>query len=143
VTAVDWEPVLAVARENALRARVADRYRLLPGDALTLDLAGEYQLVLVMNFLHHFDAATCLRVLRKLHDVMADGGGLALLELVPAPDRVSPPLPAAFGLTMLACTPGGDVYSRAELQAFLDEAGFHDVSFHPVTMAQTAVLARR
>src|SRR6476619_5053800 len=37
VVALDWERVLAVARENAERAGVADRLRMLPGSAFEVD----------------------------------------------------------------------------------------------------------
>jgi len=45
---------------------------------------------------------------------------------MPNPDRVSPPFPAGFSLTMLAETAGGDAYTFAELRGQLVEAGFHD-----------------
>src|SRR5258708_16486027 len=43
VVAVDWAAVLEVARENAERAGVGDRYRLLPGDARSEEHTSELQ----------------------------------------------------------------------------------------------------
>jgi len=43
---------------------------------------------------------------------------------------VSPAVPAAFALIMLAETPGGDAYTRAELEQMFDRAGFSRHEFH-------------
>jgi hypothetical protein len=59
VVALDWANVLEVAEGNAQAAGIADRYTKLPGDAFEVDFGTGYDLVLVTNFLHHFDVATC------------------------------------------------------------------------------------
>src|SRR5262249_9754873 len=58
VTALDWPNVLAVAAENARAAGVAGRHALLPGSAFEVDWGGPYEVVLLTNFLHHFDLPT-------------------------------------------------------------------------------------
>jgi len=55
-----------------------------------------------------------------------------ILEFVPNEDRVSPPVPAQFSLTMLAGTPGGDAYTFAELQRMLRSTGYSSVENHPL-----------
>ncbi|HET7286070.1 MAG TPA: class I SAM-dependent methyltransferase, partial [Pyrinomonadaceae bacterium] len=54
VTAVDWKPVLAVAKENAEKAGVADRYNTIEGSAFEVEFGSGYDLVLLTNFLHHW-----------------------------------------------------------------------------------------
>src|ERR1700687_2922451 len=66
IVALDWASVLEVARENAQKAGVADRYETLPGSAFEVDFGGGYDLVLLTNFLHHFDVPTCEGLLRKV-----------------------------------------------------------------------------
>ena len=68
---------------------------------------------------------------------------MAVLEFVPNPDRVSPPFAAMFSLTMLAETPGGDAYTLDELGRFLGDAGFTNVTAHPLPTPETVVIARR
>lgn len=143
VVAVDWKPVLAVAEENARGAGVQDRYRTIAGDAFKVDFGTGYDVALVTNFLHHFDQATCTAFLRKVNDAMKPGGRVVLLEFVPNPDRVSPPIPASFSLTMLAGTPSGDAYTFAELQRQLAEAGFSNVSRHALPTPETVLLAQK
>jgi SAM-dependent methyltransferase len=124
IVAVDWAPVLEVAREHAQQAGVSGRYRSLPGSAFEVEFGEGYDLVLLTNILHHFDAATCEGLLRKVHRALAPGGRAVTLEFVPDEDRLTPPPAAMFSLTMLVGTPGGSTYTFSELRGMLRNAGF-------------------
>jgi len=124
VTAVDWAPVLEVARENAEAAGVLDRYQTLAGSAFEVDFGTGYDTALLTNFLHHFDPTTCEKLLRRVRAALGPAGRVLTLEFVPNPDRVTPPLHAGFSLTMLATTDGGDAYTFAELDEMFRNAGF-------------------
>ena len=143
VTAVDWRNVLEVARENAEKFGVADRYTALPGSAFDVDIGSEYDLVLIPNFLHHFGVATNEKFLRRLYAALVPGGQVATLEFVPNDDRVSPPMPATFALIMLAETPSGDAYTRLELESMMRNAGFTDHEFHQMPPSPHSVLISR
>jgi 2-polyprenyl-3-methyl-5-hydroxy-6-metoxy-1,4-benzoquinol methylase len=144
VTALDWGPVLAVAEENARAAGVADRVRLLPGDAFKTDLGTGYDIVLLPNFLHHFDAPTCEQFLRRVRAALAPGGRAVTVEFVPNEDRVSPPDAATFALVMLASTPAGDAYTYPEYDQMLRRAGFARTVLHELRMSpQRVVVAER
>jgi 2-polyprenyl-3-methyl-5-hydroxy-6-metoxy-1,4-benzoquinol methylase len=132
ITALDWAPVLKVAEENARMAGVAERYDTLPGSAFDVEYGGPYDIVLLTNFLHHFDRATCVKLLKKVHAALRPGGRAAALEFVPNEDRVSPPVSAGFSLVMLVTTPAGDAYTFSELAEMYREAGFGNISAHPV-----------
>jgi len=140
VTGLDWAPVLRVALKHAEQAGVHDRYRMLPGSAFDVNFDGPYDAILLTNFLHHFDKPTCVTLLRKVHASLKQGGRAATLEFVPNEDRVSPPMPAAFSLTMLATTAAGDAYTFGDLGAMYDEAGFHDVTAHPIPMSPHTIV---
>jgi hypothetical protein len=131
IYASDWKNVLEVASKNAQAMGVADRYHLLPGSAFETDFGSGYDLVLITNFLHHFDSPTCTTFMRKVHAALNPGGRAAIAELVPNPDRVSPPTAAAFSMMMLATTPSGDVYTFAELESISKSAGFARVELAP------------
>jgi hypothetical protein len=73
--ALDWPAVLEVAKENAVAAGVGDRHRLLPGNAFETGFEADFDIVLLTNFLHHFDAPTCTALLTKV-SMAAVGGGL-------------------------------------------------------------------
>ena len=143
VTGLDWAPVLRVALKNAQQAGVADRYDMLPGSAFEVDFGGPYDAVLLTNFLHHFDHPACVGLLKKVHGVLKPGGRAATLEFVPNEDRISPPMPAAFAMTMLTSTPAGDAYPLSELTAMYTAAGFSGVTAHPIPMSPHTVVMGR
>lgn len=124
IHAVDWPNVLEVARFNAERMGVGDRYHLIAGSAFDVEFGEGYDLVLVTNFLHHFDIETCTRFMNKVHDCLNFGGKAMTLEFIPNNDRVSPPGEALFALVMLAATPAGDAYTFDELKKICEDAGF-------------------
>jgi ubiquinone/menaquinone biosynthesis C-methylase UbiE len=132
ITAVDWQPVLEVAKDNAQKAGVGDRYQTNPGSAFDVDFGTGYDLVLLTNFLHHFDQPTCEALCRKIHAALADGGRVVTLEFVPNEDRVSPPDAAGFSMMMLASTPSGDAYTFSDLEKMFANAGFSRSTLHPL-----------
>jgi ubiquinone/menaquinone biosynthesis C-methylase UbiE len=135
VTGLDWAPVMRVALENAKKAGVQDRYDMLSGSAFEVAFGGPYDVVLLTNFLHHFDPETCVGLLKKVHRALKPGGLAVTLEFVPNEDRVSPPVPAAFSLTMLASTVSGDAYTFRELSEMLRKAGFGEATAHAIPMS--------
>ena len=132
VTAVDWPKVLEVAKENAVAAGVSDRHGTIPGSAFDVDYGAGYDVVLLTNFLHHFDPATNEKLLRKVRAALADGGRAVTLEFVPNEDRISPPEAAGFSVMMLGSTPSGDAYTFAELERMASNAGFARSEIHPL-----------
>ena len=144
VVALDWPKVLAVAEENARKAGVGDRLRRLPGDAFTVEWGRDYDLVLLPNFLHHFDPPTCEAVFRKAHAALVPGGRAVTVEFVPNENRVTPVEAATFALVMLTMTPGGDVYTFREYERMARNAGFARSELHELPPSpQQAVVSSR
>ena len=132
VYALDWKNVLEVAKENAERFGVADRFETLPGNAFEVQFGGGFDVILLTNFLHHFDTETCVSILKKCHAALKQGGKLMTLEFVPNEDRVSPPQEALFAAIMLAGTPSGDAYTFNALKEMCDTAGFATTEHIPL-----------
>jgi hypothetical protein len=144
IYASDWKNVVEVGVRNAAAMGIADRYHPLPGDAFATDFGTGYDLVLLPNFLHHFDAPTCITFMRKVHAALEPEGRAAIIEFVPNSDRITPPSAAAFSMMMLATTPAGDAYTFAELEAIAKDAGFARVERTPEQVGiQTLVIAYR
>ena len=143
IVAQDWAAVLEVAARNAAKAGVIDRYSTLPGSAFDVAYGGPYDIVLLTNFLHHFDQPTCVSLLKKVRAAMAPGGMVATLDFVPNEDRVSPPMPAGFAMTMLGSTPSGDAYTFREYEAMYREAGFGDTAMHSIPTGPDSVITGR
>jgi len=144
VTALDWPHVLDVAKENAKAAGVIDRYKTIEGSAFDVEFGTGYDVILLTNFLHHFDGPTCETLLRKVHAALADGGKAITLEFVPNDDRISPPNSAMFSMVMLASTPSGDAHTFAELRGMFESAGFTANELHQLPGGiQQVVISRK
>jgi hypothetical protein len=68
---------------------------------------------------------------------------VAIVEWVPNEDRVSPPLPALFAMTMLLTTPKGTTYTAPELAAMLADAGFTSPDLIPLVPTPLALVLSR
>src|SRR5467141_1857991 len=132
IMAVDWAPVLAVAKENAAAAGVIDRVAFRPGSAFEADLGEGYDIVLLTNIFHHFDMPTCEKLMRRVHATLKTGGKAITLEFVPNEDGVTPPTAAAFSLIMLAGTDAGDAYTFSQYEKMFANAGFMKTTQHSV-----------
>ena len=142
ITAVDWPNVLEVALENAQQAGLGQRYNTIPGSAFEVETGTGYQVILLCNFLHHFDAPTCSKFLARMGDALAADGKIYTLEFVPNEDRISPPFVAGFDLHMLRQTPAGDTYTAAEYGEIFAVAGLEVSAVTPLTgTAYTVVVA--
>jgi ubiquinone/menaquinone biosynthesis C-methylase UbiE len=132
VVATDWQAVLEVAKENAVAVGVSTRYHTIAGSAFEVEWGTDFDLVLITNFLHHFDPPTCVGMLSKVRKSLSLGGRALAVDFVPNEDRVSPPFAAAFCFMMLASTPRGDAYTAREFDQMGREAGFSNVSVAPL-----------
>src|SRR5437773_9840255 len=140
IVALDWPNVLTVASEHAAKMGVGARYRTIAGDAFIADFGSGYDVALVTNFLHHFDAPTCTTFLRKVATALKPGGRVVVLEWVPNDDRVSPPAAAAFVLHMLAGTAAGDAFTLPEYRTMLDAAGLRVQAVRPVPPSPMTII---
>jgi 2-polyprenyl-3-methyl-5-hydroxy-6-metoxy-1,4-benzoquinol methylase len=138
----DWRNVLEVAKDHAKKAGVAGRYHTIPGSAFEAEFGSGYDLVLLPNFLHHFDPPTNVKLLKKVHAALKPGGRAATVEFVPNDDRITPPTAAAFSMMMLGSTEGGDAYTFKEYDVMLREAGFSRNTQQPLPPSpQTLILS--
>ena len=144
IMGLDWPNVLEVSKENAKAAGVADRYDTIAGSVFDVDLGNGYDVVLLPNFLHHFDPPTCEKLLRKVRPALADGGRVVTLDFIPDADRLNPPMSAAFAVTMLGTTPAGDAFTFAEYERMFRNAGFARNELHnlPGTV-QRAIVSQK
>jgi len=144
VTALDWKNVLAVANQHAEAAGVSERFHPLVGSAFDVSWGEGYDIVLLPNFLHHFDPPTCEQLLKKARAALAPGGRAVIIEFAPDDDRMGPPDAVRFSLTMLAGTPAGDAYTFAELETMLRRAGFEHTTRHelPPSPARVVIASR-
>ena len=141
VYGLDWKNVLELSTEHARQAGVGDRYHGIAGSAFDVDMGSGYDLVLLPNFLHHFDHATNVKLLKRVRAALKPGGRLATVEFVPNDDRITPLMAAGFSMMMLGSTEGGDAYTFKELDAMFRDAGFGESTAQELG-PQTLVLTK-
>jgi len=144
IVALDWPNVLSVARENAQKFGVGDRFSVRGGSAFEAEMGDGYDYVLLTNIFHHFDVPTCEKLMRRVQAALKPGGKAITLEFVPNEDRVTPPTAAAFSLIMLANTDSGDAYTFSEYEKMFRNAGFAKSTLHPVPeMPQQVIVSEK
>lgn len=138
----DWGNVLEVAEENARAAGVSSRFHTLPGNAFEIDLGSGYDIILITNFLHHFDPPTNEKVLRRFRQALAREGRAVTVDFIPDEDRITPARAGAFSMTMLLATPAGDAYTFSEYQGMLQNAGFSSNELHRSPSGSSVIISR-
>jgi len=142
IHALDWKNVLAVAHENAVKLGVAGRWHAIEGSAFTADFGSGYDVVLVTNFIHHFDIPTNIGLLEKIRAAMKSGAKMAIVEMAVNDDHITPAGAGMFAMTMLTTTASGDAFSQREIESMCTRAGFHDITHHAVpSTPQTVTIA--
>jgi len=138
VVAQDWPRVVEVARENALKQGISERFTTIAGGIMEVEIGDGYDVVLVPNLIHYLDRATSVQILKKARAAMNPGAIVAIVEFAPNEDRVSPPY-AAFALLALAISPAGDAYTVSEILSMCTEAGFTNLSAWNLSMERLLV----
>src|SRR5262249_41070316 len=105
-----------------------------------VDFGTGRDVVLLTNFLHHFDVPTCGRLLQRVARCLKPGGMAVTLEFVPNKDRVTPAPAPTFSLTMLTTTPAGDAYTFSEYESMHRNAGFSRNTLHLVPESPQSVI---
>jgi ubiquinone/menaquinone biosynthesis C-methylase UbiE len=143
IHALDWAPVLEIAREHATTSGVSDRWHPIEGSAFEVEFGTDYDVVLITNFHHHFAPSTIETLMRKVHGALKPEGLAVTLEFVPNDDRVSPPDSATFSLMMLGTTEEGDAYTFAEYQTMYQNSGFAHNELHRLENSPESVIVSR
>ncbi|HEX7388967.1 MAG TPA: methyltransferase [Acidiphilium sp.] len=128
VTAQDFPGVLASTREFAERHGVAGRFEYMPGDLKDAAFgSGRFDVAILGNIVHSEGEASSRRLFGRLHEALAPGGRIAIVDMLPAEDRTGPPPAVLFALNMLVNTEHGDTFTLSQYRAWLNEAGFAGV----------------
>ena len=93
---------------------------------------GDENLIILANFLHHFNPDTCATMLRKVKSSLAPKGRVCAVDFVPDEDRVKVPTHAMFAFLMLATTPDGDAWTSRDLDRMAKAAGFLGATVRPL-----------
>jgi hypothetical protein len=141
-TVVDFDDVLALARDHL--ARFGDRVRYVGGDATSAE-TGLHDVALLANVVHLHAPESAARLVAAAVERVAPSGLVAIKDLRVEGDRSGPMSSLMFALNMAIYTGGGDVYTTAQLRAWLEAAGLVAIEEHRLATSPDSivVLARK
>ena len=122
---------------------MADRFRFVAGDLLSVDFGTGYQVATLGHILHSEGEARSRKLLAKTAAALAPGGTIAIAEWLVDADRTGPPMGLIFAVNMLVNTDQGDTFSFEEIAGWLREAGFVNPRTLEVPGPAPLVLATR
>ncbi len=142
-TVLDLEGSVRIGREIIAAAGLSHVVNHREGNVLTADLEGPYDGVLVFQVMHHLSPAQNVALLRRVRSALAPKGTLAVLEYL-REDTEAPPSSAALIGLHYFLTSKAAAYSSAEVEGFLEDAGFRVTRAQAVRHLplQTLILAR-
>lgn len=122
-TVLDLPGSAAIGREIIAGAGMADRVEHRDGDATTDDLGSGYDAVLCFNLLHHLTEDQTVELFGRIHDSLAPGGVLAVMDAFAEPSRRTSAAANVLGLFVYLSS-GARVHTPQRLYGWLREAGF-------------------
>jgi SAM-dependent methyltransferase len=142
-TQLDWGPINAIARRLLKERDVADRFTCIDDDLHTVDFGtAAYDIAVYSHVAHQEGPEDNVAIFAKVRGALKPGGTLVVCDYVVDDDRSGPPFPLIFASEMLLKSKKGGTWRRTDYQAWLAEAGFEDISFHPTPSPATLVFAR-
>ncbi|MBJ8338107.1 class I SAM-dependent methyltransferase [Antrihabitans sp. YC3-6] len=142
-TQLDWAPVNAIARRLLADRGVADRFTCVDGDLHTVDFgAASYDVVVYSHIAHQEGPEDNAEIFAKVRDALAPAGTFVICDFVVDDDLSGPPFPLLFASEMLVKSKNGGTWRRGDYVAWLEKAGFGDITFHPTPSPATLILAR-
>jgi hypothetical protein len=142
-TVLDLEGSARVGRDIITSAGLSHLVTHREGDLLTAELGGPYDAVLLFQVMHHLSPAQNVALLRRVRGALGSRGTLAVLEYL-REDIQDPASSAPLMGLHYFLTSGAAAYTPAEVEGFLDDAGFRIEQTRPIRHLplQTLLLAR-
>lgn len=122
-TVLDLPGSAAVGRRLIADAGMSDRVTHRDGDVTTAELGGGYDAVLCFNLLHHLSAEQTVALFARVHDALAPGGTLAVMDAFAEPGHSTSAQANVLGLFVYLSS-GSQVHPPAQLHEWLYRAGF-------------------
>jgi 3-hydroxy-5-methyl-1-naphthoate 3-O-methyltransferase len=127
-TVLELPEVVPWTREFVDQAGLAGRVSVVPLDFLSEEFPEGFDTILLSNIFHDQPPTINRGLLAKAYRALPPGGGVVVYDFLLEPDRVSPATSAVFAVMMLVENQGGNVYTRADIESWLVDAGFEGVS---------------
>jgi SAM-dependent methyltransferase len=138
----DMPEVLDVAKEVQKKYPLKNEVHYLPYDAVSGEVPGSYDIVLVSNMLHMVGEQASRTLLKKLYHNVNPGGSVVIQAQFLRDDHMGGRWPAVMDLILLCTTPSGRNHSVAEARQWMEEAGFCNIEHSKMGITNTNSLLR-
>jgi SAM-dependent methyltransferase len=137
----DLGPVIEAARDCVAQHGLTERCEFRGGDYFAVPLShGEFDVVVLAHVLRGegFDGAR--RLVERAFDALRPAGMLLVAEYFVDDDRNGPLNALLLGMTMIAATPSGTIFTYAECREMLSDAGVERIELlHPVAFQEVMI----
>jgi len=131
-TIADLANVAAITREFIADADVAARITVRDADLVAAPPEGQYDAAVLRALLQVLGPEQARQVVANVTAALVPGGEIFIVGRVLDDSRLSPPDAVAVNVMFLNVYEAGQAYTEAEHRAWLDAAGFADVSRLPL-----------
>ena len=124
----DLPDVIKIAGDHIKESGLTGQIVTQAGNCLEDNFGKElYDIVLVSNLLHIYEAAENQKILKKCWDSLMKKGIVVVQEFILNPAKTMPLFGTLFSLNMLMGTRSGSSYSAVEIKEWLKKAGFKNI----------------
>jgi len=138
----DLPEVLEVTRTILSRYYLQNEVIYLPLDAAKDAIPGAYDLILASNMLQCFDKPARSKLLRRLHQALNPGGSLVVQAQYLQENRTGGRWAIYVDLNLLCTTQHGRNHTVEETKLWLEEAGFVNIEYCPMSVYGTTSFVR-
>lgn len=140
----DLPDVVPLTQRYIKEAGFANRIRTTAGDYNTDELGRDFDLAFLSAVIHSNSPDENEELFGKCWRALKPGGRIVVQDFIVDDNRTSPPMAAVFALNMLVATRGGDTYTQAEIEGWLEAAGLVEpVRTDPPEVGTALLMARK
>lgn len=126
-TILDLPGTLDITKELISNSSVLHRIKLIESD-FNKEINGQYDVAFLSNIIHGEGEQENIALIRRVYNALNSGGKIIIQDFILDNDKTFPCFPALFSLNMLLFTESGRTYSFQEIEGWLKEAGFYDLT---------------
>ena len=138
-TIFDLPGTLEITRKVLAKEGMEKQISLIAGDYNKDPLPYGFDIVFLSNIIHGEDEEANKTLLKKIYGSLNPGGRVMIKDHIMNGDLTRPAYGAIFSICMLLTTKGRD-YGYHEVQRWLEEAGFVDITFEELPPPMTSEL---
>ena len=141
-TVFEKPPVDTIAARAIADRGHSEKVRVVAGDMLAMPLPTDADVHLFSNVLHDWDEPVVRQLLQKSFDALLPGGRVMVHDAFLNADKTGPLHVAEYSILLMHSSEGR-CYSVAEMEQYLRDVGFHDVTYVAGAAARGIMTARK